>query len=145
MTVVKHKFVEALVHNPLFQTYLKRSQNQVKNQAQLSLHLLWDECKHDKIDPKQRNQKQGWLRQPPETTEQKKMKIPSGETNLLSVFIEVNNEMQLRGTFHFTFRPDDQIWKVNSIKSDRGKIACALWWAYDGELVLSITGKHLNM
>lgn len=123
--------------------YLKRPQNQVKNQPQLSLHLLWDECKHDKIDSKQRNQKQCWFRQPPETTEREREKreiSPSGETSFESVSICANNEMQLKSTFHFTF----QLWGPEMggktpLKRISGKIAHALWPAYETP---SITGEN---
>ena len=56
-------------------TYLKRPENQVENEPELRLHLLWDECKHNEIDPKQRNQKQRGLCQSPETRTEKTEQI----------------------------------------------------------------------
>lgn len=50
---------------------LERSQDEIENQPQLSLHLLRDECKQDEIDPKQRDEEQHRLGQPPETAKQK--------------------------------------------------------------------------
>lgn len=67
---------------------------------------------------------------------------PYGETNFQSVSIYANNEMQLRSTFHFTFQlRGPEMEKKNTIKSVSGKIAHALWLAYE---MLSITGKIMH-
>lgn len=57
-------------------SYLERPQNQIENQPQFGLDLLRDEGKHDEIDPKQRDEEQGRLCQPPETTKQNHTSFP---------------------------------------------------------------------
>lgn len=110
-------------------SYLKRTQNQVKNKPQLSLHLLWNECKHYKIDPKQGNQKQCWFCQSPETTKQKADLYL--EWNQFSICLNIqyaNNEMQLQSTCHFAFQLRESEMEKTPLKVSAGKQLMHYGW-----------------
>lgn len=90
-------------------SYLEGPQNEIENQPQLGLDLFRDEGEHDEIDPKQRNEEQRGLRQPPERQQSKNKRLSQ------------SNQFKAAGG-----RCPEQKFPLNSRKEKQRETK--LWW-----------------